>query len=290
MPHRASETCSESPFEIGLGARQALSRPGDGVVLGCHRGTAWLRVPGGVVGLAEAGRAPRGPLWVRGVFPWDGVAAGDTATVAAGGVHIGGVVLPLGAAPVWTGALPDPALLDGPAVDLAAGVLSSIGPSAVVEEPYAAAAAEAASAVAAGDLDRVAALLAGLGPGLTPAGDDVLGGILFGLRARLGPGAEPGLLAVADGVATTDLSLAFLHWAARGQHVEAVHDLLEAAARGDAGGAKKAAARLGRFGSSSGADVAHGLRLALGEPACVFESRVGGERWSWRPTRDSETR
>jgi hypothetical protein len=142
--------------------------------------------------------------------------------------------------------------------------LAAARPSAVLEPPLRTAGTRAAAAVAHGDLRAAAEELGGLGPGLTPAGDDVLAGLFLAARARFGPGAEPGLLAVAASVVTTDLSGAFLRWAARGQHVGPAHDLLTAAARGDGGGAALAVARLDRFGSSSGADLAYGLGLGLG--------------------------
>ncbi|HLF40370.1 MAG TPA: DUF2877 domain-containing protein, partial [Acidimicrobiia bacterium] len=101
------------------------------------------------------------------------------------------------------------------------------------------------------------------GPGLTPAGDDVLCGLLLARRALGGPATERALLAVVDGLPTTDLSLAFLRWSARGQQVAPLHDLLGAAASGDPAAARDAAGRLAAFGATSGRAMAHGVRLAL---------------------------
>ena len=112
-------------------------------------------------------------------------------------------------------------------------------------------------------LKVAAAALGGLGPGLTPAGDDMLSGILFAVRALNGTMVEPALLAVARSVRTSDLATALLEAAAAGYHIEPVHDLVMAGASGDSAAAAKAAADLDRFGSSSGADIAHGLRLAF---------------------------
>jgi hypothetical protein len=114
------------------------------------------------------------------------------------------------------------------------------------------------------DALRVAAdALGGLGPGLTPAGDDMLSGIMFAFRALGGAAVEPALRAVARSVRTSDLAATALEAAAAGYHIEPVHDLVIAAAARDSAAANKAAAALDHFGSSSGGDVAYGLRLAF---------------------------
>jgi hypothetical protein len=71
--------------------------------------------------------------------------------------------------------------------------------------------------------------LLGVGPGLTPAGDDVLAGLLVGLRS-FGQRAEPLRRAVLAGLATgtTDLSAALLRSAARGESIPQVNQLLRA--------------------------------------------------------------
>ncbi len=70
-------------------------------------------------------------------------------------------------------------------------------------------------------------------------------------------------MAVADGVRTTSVARAFLHWAARGQSIEPVHDLLAALAAGDWDAAAADIGVLGGLGHTSGADLAYGLRLGL---------------------------
>jgi Protein of unknown function (DUF2877) len=69
--------------------------------------------------------------------------------------------------------------------------------------------------------------LLGVGPGLTPAGDDVLAGLLVGLWS-FGQRAEPLRLAVLAGLpaGTTDLSAALLRCAARGESIPEVNQLL----------------------------------------------------------------
>lgn len=70
-------------------------------------------------------------------------------------------------------------------------------------------------------------LLEGLGGGLTPTGDDVLAGLLLFAHWADPESAVPG--EVAQQTATTDLSRSFLAWAAAGQSIQPVHDLLDAA-------------------------------------------------------------
>lgn len=249
-------------IEVGLGAAEVLAVAGTGRVLRRSGDTAWLRLPAGICGVAAPEAAPPGPLWIRGAFPWRGRIDGAAASGAPGGVDIAGVVLPLERARLWRGGLPRPEALRTHA-DVAIDALEGVRPSRLVEPPLAGVTPEVVAALEHGDLAGAARLVGGLGPGLTPAGDDVLGGILMAARALRGPTAEPDLLAVATGVATSELAIRFLVWAARGQHIGPVHDLLAAAAVSDRPGARAATRRLAGFGSSSGADVAFGLRLGL---------------------------
>jgi len=101
--------------------------------------------------------------------------------------------------------------------------------------------------------------LIGLGPGLTPAGDDFVGGAMIALRAS-------GDHALADRVAgwalplakerTSRISRAHLECAAQGEGHEALHDLLSTFE-------KKHLDRLARVGHTSGLDAAAGAMLAL---------------------------
>ena len=168
----------------------------------------------------------------------------------------------------WLGPLPDPAALAAAASrSLISDVLASCSPSVLLEPPWQATVGPAVAAIgrtAPLEALRVtAAAIGGLGPGLTPAGDDMLSGILFAFRALGGPTVEPALLAVARSVRTSDLATALLEAAAAGCHIEPVHDLVMGAIAGDTAAAATAASDLDRFGSSSGADLAYGLRLAF---------------------------
>ena len=117
------------------------------------------------------------------------------------------------------------------------------------------------------DLPGAAERLLGRGPGLTPEGDDLLGGAAVAVRT-LGPAAGLTADAVerlvralcpADARTRTGaLSATLLALAARGAAPEPVHRLL--------GGQdpEAALADLRRLGASTGAAIAEGIRLAVG--------------------------
>jgi len=246
-----------------------LGRPGTGLVLWAREDSAWLRLPDGVVGLAPP-EAPLGPRWIQRAEPWPPLAEGDTVIVDGDGLRTGDGTLFLDHrnAIGWLGPLPEPGVLSAaPARALMSDALSSCRGSLVLDSPWRERVEPAVATIGRlAPLDAlrvVAAALAGLGPGLTPAGDDALSGILFAFRALDGPTVEPALVAVAHSARTSDLGAAILDAAAGGCHIEAVHDLVVAGAARDNAAAAVAAAALERFGSSSGADVAYGLRTVF---------------------------
>jgi Protein of unknown function (DUF2877) len=113
--------------------------------------------------------------------------------------------------------------------------------------------------------------LLGVGPGLTPAGDDVLAGLLVGLRS-FGQKAEPLRLAVLAGLAagTTDLSAALLRCAARGESIPQVNKLLRTMSKNAwPGRLDDAMDDLVRVGHTSGTALATGVlgaaTMALGD-------------------------
>lgn len=126
-----------------------------------------------------------------------------------------------------------------------------------------------------GDLGKIAAFagrLAGLGPGLTPAGDDWLAGWLVGLRAAtaMNNGRPPlDLDAVGRTVVgsarlrTSRLSLAFLQAAADGALAEPWHALLDALMDTDQTSLRHAAAEIMRHGATSGSDMLAGFLAAF---------------------------
>jgi len=93
--------------------------------------------------------------------------------------------------------------------------------------------------------------LTGLGPGLTPAGDDYVLGVMAALWLSDGPDLLAEIAAVCA-PSTTDLSGAFLRAAAQGHFMEAWGQLAYMLERQDIPGARSAAQRLSEFGASSG--------------------------------------
>jgi Protein of unknown function (DUF2877) len=109
----------------------------------------------------------------------------------------------------------------------------------------------------------------GLGPGLTPSGDDFLGALLFTLRHAPVPAwrgrmaaVHAGLLAAAA-TATNPISAALLQDLMRGRSYRALHELLQALQGGHAADVQHAAQALLGVGASSGADMLAGVLLAL---------------------------
>jgi hypothetical protein len=139
--------------DIGVGAREALGVPGEGRVLAVYRRAVYLSGPGGLAALTTMA-APPGPLHLRcAALPPCRVGERirtDGSTVRGSRWELGLDV------PTWVGSLPPPDLLPRTAVTV----------------------------------DRIAGYAArfgGRGPGLTPAGDDVLAGLLLVAAA----GARP---------------------------------------------------------------------------------------------------
>jgi Protein of unknown function (DUF2877) len=175
----------------------------------------------------------------------------------------------------------DPTLpLVGPtartAVDrLAAGLPCLPDSLALPTERFAAALQAVASPAAGADeLAAATAGLAGLGPGLTPAGDDVLVGALAASYSTGSAALHQSLTAAVRSVTgcsgstrsgpparTTDLSAALLHQACAGAGLPQLQAALHAVGRGT--GIEPATATLADVGGTSGAAIGHGLLLGL---------------------------
>jgi len=111
--------------------------------------------------------------------------------------------------------------------------------------------------------------LIGLGPGLTPAGDDFLVGFLAGLTlaapaTSVSPSFLSELCTCIDKAAdqTTRLSGAWLRCAAHGQFGEAWHNLAHACQSGQRPQIEQAAHYILSTGATSGVDAITGLRKA----------------------------
>jgi hypothetical protein len=132
------------------------------------------------------------------------------------------------------------------------------------------------SGIAAQELSLVQAgaqQLAGLGPGLTPAGDDILMGAIYGVWATHPPEAAHRLAAAITEVAvpqTTTLSAAWLRAAARGEAGAVWHSLSEKLIVNSeqltvsSGEWEEAVARILAVGHSSGADALWGFTAVVG--------------------------
>lgn len=104
--------------------------------------------------------------------------------------------------------------------------------------------------------------LIGLGPGLTPSGDDYLGGVLIGLR-WLGRASQTDSLwrwlAPRLPARTSAISAAHLAAAAAGEAHEAVHEVLENLAAWETPSLTGSLSRLDAVGHSSGWDALAGV-------------------------------
>lgn len=110
------------------------------------------------------------------------------------------------------------------------------------------------------------ATLLGLGPGLTPSGDDFLGGALIALAALGRNDARTALAARMfefAGARTGIVSRAHLDCAADGMGAEALHDVLAALLTGRAGDLPERLAALGHVGHTSGWDALAGAVVVL---------------------------
>jgi Protein of unknown function (DUF2877) len=134
----------------------------------------------------------------------------------------------------------------------------------------------AVMALIAGDAQPACGLL-GEGPGLTPAGDDVVAGALAAcalLRRETGLPAVPEIVASARR-ATTSLSAALLSCAAAGQVVPQAAEFL--AALCGQGDVAIALAELRSVGSTSGTALAFGIVAALDpDGESIREANAGG--------------
>jgi hypothetical protein len=115
------------------------------------------------------------------------------------------------------------------------------------------------------DVERIVPLV-GLGPGLTPSGDDYIGGMLIALHAvGRGPLAQTlwDAMAPSARVSTNDISFAHLSAAAEGYGTAALHALVNDLI---AGGSRETGMRIsevGALGHTSGFDAIAGVVAAL---------------------------
>jgi hypothetical protein len=214
---------------------------------------------------------PDAPFGIRLGNPRDcgglGVAPRDTVHVRGGSIAVGRVAIDCRAASRW-----DPVAWCEPAVGLASRLFTveqAARPRAWAESAHLA--TQVTLALAGGDaaLARAVGRCVGRGPGMTPAGDDVLVGMLtvFSSSAAGGEGARSAARlarALAPVLASTpDVSRHLLAQAARGLPSRAIHDLGAALVGGAAEPALEEALQvvLG-IGCTSGADACTGMIAA----------------------------
>jgi hypothetical protein len=113
-------------------------------------------------------------------------------------------------------------------------------------------------ALEAGDTRRAVGLLAGLGEGLTPAGDDVLAGYAGWEHAA----GRPLELAGSAAGRTSPISLAYLRCAERGELPDPAAATLAAVRAGDAAAARRRARTLSSWGTTSGPALLWGMAAA----------------------------
>ncbi|WP_052423868.1 DUF2877 domain-containing protein [Nonomuraea candida] len=225
------------------------------------------------------GQATRLPNSVLLAGPLPHVTVGDDAAVGDRVIELGPLSLSVRR---WWDPAPPLGRLDSARLARAAALLGAppgAGPAGTGAPPGAGLAGNGAVALLAGSCAKgwllgmvtAAEQLVGLGPGLTPSGDDVLAGLLVALRhLGLATGTEPAVR-LADWLAatvtydartrTTPLSATLLHCAARGEASPEVIAVL----RGAAGRQplEPALRHLYRLGHTSGADLAQGIAIGV---------------------------
>ncbi len=260
-----------------------------GEVVACHRHAINIEAAGRLVTVASdaAGGLPDG-INVGSVFaPRDaGLAPGMAVIVEGGSLVIGGIVgLDLRGATPWSPTLhPISVAAPGLAARAAAAALAARplrggftrGPVAsewsfpsrawTAVENLTAALRDGAGATEITDAGRS---LIGLGPGLTPSGDDLLVGLLATLHALGDPRAGDigASWARAAATGTTAVAASFHRHAAGGAFAERLHDLLVAVLAGPVPGITAAVGLAAAWGATSGADTVLGVTVALGARA-----------------------
>lgn len=299
---------------VGIDANAAL-RPGrSGVVAASFARSCYVRFAGDWVCVGDSDIGP-GPLNIpcRAHAPadWSTIApVGRCARVTGGALIIDGRRrIVLAGAPVWRPPRRAPWTradaargLRGLAQRLpprlpADGLASLLAPGARVHAPVARAALPAVAGLEAwlarprddpAMAGRAAASLLGLGPGLTPSGDDFLAGCLAALRAtgrhRAADELWAAVAAHAPG-ATNAISLAHLRAAAGGRLGEDLHRVLDAVLGADPAALDRAVARLSTKPHHSTWDCLAGMCTVL--RAVAAPRQTAGRR---RPARAAANR
>ena len=250
----------------GPGARRTLAAGGVGKVEFAVRPGGYARFGDDWLLLAVP-RAPRGPLTmtVTGLERAP-LAPDDEVRVEGDALVVGGETIALAGCGESTETAPSPAAAMPAAAMPAAAMPAARSPRADGAHAALSAALSAApppppdfaaglAALTRGDHPAAVVALAGRGPGLTPAGDDVLAGYAAWRHVA----GEPVALASPR---CSPLGLAYLRCAERGELPEPAARLLAAIRAGDAGLAKRRVGGLARWGATSGAAILWGFAAA----------------------------
>jgi hypothetical protein len=265
------------------GACRVLRAPVDtrtGTVEIVLRRGAYLSFGADWIALADVG-APFGPLSVavRGIAEL-GLAPGMEVRTGDGRLVCGDAVLTLERMRERRTTPVEPGSIAG-----ASAVLRAVGAADVELPPVPALLRAGVDAIATGSSRREAVdLLAGLGDGLTPAGDDVLAG--YAAWLAVGEEEEARLSTLTVG-RSSPLGLAYLRCAERGELPDAAAELLSAIHRGSASAVRDAIPGLCAWGANSGVALAWGLLAAAGHAMDARAARraVTGAQdvWRWDP-------
>jgi Protein of unknown function (DUF2877) len=233
-----------SAIDAGLAWEPHLSGGANGRVLAVFSKATYIQLDTDVVAIVSS-EVPRGPLHLR---------VRQVPRLEVGQSFMLEPISLLGKGPqrCWTPApIESSGLLHSHPALLEADASALTGSDAV---------GRASVALNDGDLVGTVRQLAGLGPGLTPSGDDVLAGLLL-VASLTQQFSLPELRAAAHAARTHDISRSFLRWAANGHSVEPVHDLLNAIANGAP--THEAEQNVASLGATSGHDLLLGIRMAL---------------------------
>jgi hypothetical protein len=134
------------------------------------------------------------------------------------------------------------------------------------------------AALGSGLSDGAVDQLAGRGPGLTPAGDDVLAGYA-GSRSVIYPGdAVRGRLSARAAGRSSPLGLAYLRCAESGELPDSGARLLAAICAGSATDVRVGCGRLREWGASSGAALGWGITATFGQRSVSNSPTESGRR------------
>jgi hypothetical protein len=280
------ESDASAAVEVGLLARKALRNGVVGQVVAVFDRSFYAIVDGIWICIGQT-NIGSGPLHLLGDFRWRGLMIGDAVRVVDSILWVAGAPLANltsasswapSAAPRWSESSLQRGLLAVDAMwcgDLTVGGLAIVGSGHAPSETSALVRAAMPGLTALeqilsgsdGDKDQVSRLasLIGLGPGLTPSGDDLIAGALIAL-ATLGRIERRDALwshcrTLLDG--TNDISRIHLSAAALGYGAAALHAAIHATMSGEIALLRRSLTALAAVGHTSGLDAFAGGLIVL---------------------------